>query len=366
MRILDKYIIKNFLVSFLYCLILFIFLYVIIDLFGHLDEILKHRAPILILQQYYLSMIPFIILHTAPIAALISTIYTIGTMNKYDEITAMRAVGINIFRILSPFLFIGMVISITVFLISEKALPFSMKTATSIKKNYIEKEAEKTDKARARAMINNIALYGKSDRLIFIENYDTRDKIASGITILQQDKDGNVRKKLNANKGKWTGESWKLSDALIYKLDEEGAMLGNPSFYKDMDINIETPKELISKGAYYEFMDFKNLSSYIRNFANTSPHIINRLKVDLHQKISLPFTSLIIILIGSSFAMKIKRRGKSAAIMGIGMSIIIGFLYYAMTATFIALGKGGILPPVLSAHLANIIFGIIGIILVRN
>ena len=366
MRILDKYIIKNFLASFLYCLILFIFLYIIIDLFGHLDEILKHRTPISILQQYYLSMVPFIILHTAPIAALISTIYTMGTMNKHDEITAMRAAGINIFRILSPFIFIGLVISIIVFLISEKLLPFSIKTATSIKENYIEKESEESDKTKARATIDAIALYGKNDRLIFIESYDTHNKIATGITILQQDKDGNVRKKLNATEGKWTGESWGFSDVLIYKLDENGAMIGNPFFYKEMDIDIETPKELISKGAYYEFMDFKNLSSYIRNFANTSPRIINRLKVDLHQKISFPFTSLIIILISSSFAMKIKRRGKSAAIMGIGMSMVIGFVYYVLMATFIALGKGGLLPPVLSAHLANIIFGTIGIVLVRN
>jgi len=74
----------------------------------------------------------------------------------------------------------------------------------------------------------------------------------------------------------------------------------------------------------------------------------------------------VIILLGAAFAIKIKRRGKTAAIIGMGMGIVIGFIYYAFMATSIALGKGGIIPPILSAHLANILFGFIGIVLIRN
>ncbi|MBU1887655.1 MAG: LptF/LptG family permease, partial [Candidatus Omnitrophica bacterium] len=123
MRILDKYIIKNFITPFLYCLALFIFLYMIIDIFGYLDEILKRGIPLLMLQEYYLSMIPFIIMHSAPVASLISTIYVISTMNKNDEIIAMRAAGISIGRILTPLVCLGLAISIAVFVVSEKILP---------------------------------------------------------------------------------------------------------------------------------------------------------------------------------------------------------------------------------------------------
>jgi len=364
MRILDRYIIKNFLLPFFYCLSLFIFLYIIIDLFGHLDEILKHKVPVLILQEYYLSMIPFIILHTTPIASLISTIYVISAMNRHDEITAMRAAGINIFRILTPFICIGIAISISVFAISEKILPISMKNAHAIKENYIEKE--KHDKTRNKKTINNIAMYDKGNRLIFIESYDMHTSTAKGITILKQDKTGSVGEKMNAREGRWTGVSWELSNLLVYKLDNIGRIEGNPLFFETKNIDMESPKELISKGTNYEFMSFKDLSNYINNFSGASPEIINKLRVDLHQKISLPFTSLVIILIGSAFAIKVRQRGKTAAIAGIGMGIVLGFIYYALMATFIALGKGGILAPFLSAHLANILFGFIGLVLIRN
>ena len=178
MQILDKYIVKNFLIPFFYCLALFLFLYIIIDLFGHLDEILKHKVPILLLQEYYLSMTPFIIMHTAPVASLLSVIYVVSSMNKHDEITAMRASGINMLRILTPFICVGLAISITIFAISEKLLPSSMKNAQYIKEKYIDKK----DNPISKKGIDNIALYGKNDRLIFIKSYDPNESIAKGIT----------------------------------------------------------------------------------------------------------------------------------------------------------------------------------------
>lgn len=364
MQILDKYIIKNFLIPFFYCLTLFVFLYIIIDLFGHLDEILKHNAPILILQEYYLSMIPFIIIHTAPVASLISVMYVISSMNKYDEIIAMRAAGISMLRILVPFICVGFVISITIFVISEKLLPVSMKNAQYIKENYIEKEKE--DRAINKKTIYNIALYGKNERLVFIKSYEPNENLAKGITILEQDKNGNVIKKTSAQEGKWTGNTWMFKSILIYELDDKGLIKGTPLFFENLDFDLENPRDIISKGANYEFMNFKHLASYIENFVNAPPNILQRLKVDMHNKISFPFTNLVLIIIGAAFAIKIKRRGKTAAITGIGMSIVIGFIYYAAMAICLALGKGGILPPLISAHLANIVFGLTGIILIRS
>jgi len=336
----------------------------IIDLFGHLDEILKHRIPVLILQEYYLSMIPFIIMHSAPVASLISTIYVISTMNKNDEITVMRASGISIGRILAPMIYLGLAISILVFGVSEKILPSAMKNSEYIKEKYMEKKIE--DKNAEKKLIHNIALYGKNDRLIFIKSYDGENNTARDITILQQDQNGNVMAKTDAREGKWQDNLWKFSDILVYNLDKNGMVEGSPFFFEERTFDMESPPELIAKGTSYEFMSFKDLLNYINNFSNASPDIIKRLRVDLHQKMSMPFANLVLIFIGGAFALKIKRRGKAAAMMGMGMSIVIGFVYYAFMATFIALGKGGILPAFWSAHLANMIFCSIGIVFIRN
>ncbi len=364
MRILDKYIATYVILPLLYCLLMFIVLYVIIDLFGRLDEILRQNIHIGILWEYYISMIPLIITQTAPIASLISTIYVLGALNKYGEITAMRAAGISIYRVLMPFIYIGLAITILLFGVSEKILPQSMRKADSIKENSIE-NIDKNKPVNKR-IIPNIALYGKNNRLIFIDNFDTFSKTAVGITILEQDKKDNVSLKINAHEAKWIGGKWVFSNILTYKLDDKGAVIGSPEFFQEKIINMERPKDLISKGTNYEYMSFSDLSNYIKNFSETSPKLITRLRVDLHQKISLPFISLVVILIGAGFALRVRQRGKANALLGVGMSIVIGFIYYAFMASCIALGKSGSLPPFLSAHLANILFGLIGIILIRN
>ena len=364
MRILDKYIARYFILPFLYCLLVFVALYIIIDLFGRLDEVLKLNIHIPILWEYYMSMAPLIIIQTAPVASLISTVYVLGALNKHGEITAMRAAGISIHRILMPFMYIGLAVTILVFGISERILPQGMRKVESIKGNYLE-GADKNKPVNKKA-ITNIALYGKNNRLIFIDNFDPSSKTAMGITILQQDKKDNVSLKINAHRARWLDGKWLFSDILMYKLDDKGMVIGSPEFFEEKMLDMEKPKDLISKGSNYEYMNFHDLSNYIRNFSGTSPKLIARLRVDLHQKISLPFMSIVVILIGSGFALRVRQRSKAGALLGIGMSIVIGFTYYAFMASFIALGKSGVLPPFISAHLANLLFGLMGITLIRN
>jgi len=342
----------------------FIVLYIIIDLFGRMDEVLKQNIKIGILLEYYLSMIPLIVIQTSPVASLISAIYVLGTLNKYGEITAMRSAGISIYRILMPFIYIGFAITILVFSISEKILPQSMRKAESIRASSIEN----IDKSKPvnRTMIPNIALYGKDNRLIFIDNFDPTSKTAMGITILKQDKKDNVSLKISAHEAKWLDGKWVFSNILTYKLDNKGTVIGSPEFFQEKVINMEKPKDLILKGTNYEYMSFRDLLNYTKNFSETSPKLITRLRVDLHQKISLPFINLVVILIGAGFALRVRQRGKATALLGIGMSIAIGFIYYAFMASCIAFGKSGTLPAFLSAHLANILFGLIGIILIKN
>jgi len=364
MRILDKYIARYLILPFLYCLLVFIVLYIIIDLFGRLDEVLKQNIHIPILLEYYMSMIPLIIIQTAPVASLVSTIYVLGALNKYGEITAMRAAGISIQRVLLPFIYIGLTITILVFGVSEKILPQSMRKAESMEENYLDR-ADKNKPVNKKAL-SNIALYGKNNRLIFIDNFDPSSRIAMGITILEQDKKDRVSLKINAHQAKWVDDKWLFSDILMYKLDDKGMVTGSPEFFQEKIMGMDKPKDLISKGTDYEYMSFYDLRNYIKNFSETSPKLLARLRVDLHQKISLPFMSLVVILIGAGFALRIKQRGRAGALLGIGMSLMIGFIYYAFMASCIALGKSGMLPAFVSAHLANILFGLIGIILIRN
>jgi len=104
-------------------------------------------------------------------------------------------------------------------------------------------------------------------------------------------------------------------------------------------------------------MSYRELKRYINNFKGAGSRLVRSLLVDLYYKVSFSLISLIIILIGAPFAIITTRGG---VLIGIGMSIGIGLLYYAVIAISLAFGKAGILPPIVSAWLGNIIFAVIG------
>lgn len=103
MKIIDRYISREFLFPFVNCMVLFVSLYVIIDLVSRLEDILKNHVDISVLLQYYLAFLPIIFVRTAPIAVLLSTLYVLGNFSKYNEITALKASGQNVWRIALPF-----------------------------------------------------------------------------------------------------------------------------------------------------------------------------------------------------------------------------------------------------------------------
>ena len=110
MRILDRYILKSIILIFFSCIFVFLFLYIVIDLLSNLDEILKHRATLMLLARYYLSYLPIMFVQVSPFACLLSSVYTFAKLNHNNEIIAMRSSGLSIFEIARPSLLFGLLI----------------------------------------------------------------------------------------------------------------------------------------------------------------------------------------------------------------------------------------------------------------
>ncbi|MDD5596264.1 MAG: LptF/LptG family permease, partial [Candidatus Omnitrophica bacterium] len=119
MRILDRYIIKSVLNIFVVCLLTFLFLYVIIDVFANLQDMLKQTLNFRILLQYYLSYLPIIFVQVSPIALLLATLYTFGKLNRDNEIIAMRASRLSIVQITKTVLIFGFLISVCIFWLND-------------------------------------------------------------------------------------------------------------------------------------------------------------------------------------------------------------------------------------------------------
>ena len=361
MKIIDKYLVKGFLGPFLWCLFIFIIMAIIIDIFSFIDDIVKFHIPLQSIVSFYFYYTPTIFLQVTPMAMLLSTIYVLSTLNKNNEIVAMKSSGISLWRIMAPILLIGAFVSIIVFAVNDKIIPPSSRKAAVIRREELEREKRK---GRQNKVLQNVAIYGAGNRIIFARNYDIEKKTLGDIIIHEHDKRQNLVFKITAQGGVWTGQEWMFQRVIIFKIDNSGRILGEPEFFNEKMIPIqEKPADFANHEWRADFMSCRELSNYARNFRGTGTKISKGLLVELNYKFAYPLISLIIVLIGAPFALITTRGG---VLIGIGMSVTIGLLYYAFIAISIAFGKAGLLPPFVSAWLGNFVFAGIGVHLINK
>jgi lipopolysaccharide export system permease protein len=364
MRILDRYILNSMLRVFLGCILIFLMLYVIIDLFSHLDEILKQRVDLNLLFTYYLNFLPFIFVQIAPLACLLGCLYTLGILNRNNEVVAMRTAGLSIFQITKTIIIFSCLISILVFLVNDKFVPQSEMTKQEIK-NQMERPSEES-KEKSQAIITNLSIYGLRNRLFFINRFILPENRMEGITILEQDNLANLRKKIVASYGIYEDELWHFYECVTYFFDEENRLKGEPTYFpvQLMDIT-ESPQDFLKQRQSPEFMSLAQLSDYILRLSmSRAKAVVRNLRVDFYQRLFMPLTSLVIVFVGIPFSLIIRRR--ATGLSSLGIAIMVGFLYYVVNAVSIAFGKTGLFSPVLAASLSHIIFLVFGLYLIQE
>ncbi|MDD5561944.1 MAG: LptF/LptG family permease [Candidatus Omnitrophica bacterium] len=353
MRILDRYILKSVIYIFLSCIFSFLFLYIIIDLLSNLDDILKHHATLILLARYYLSYLPVMFVQVSPFACLLSTVYTFGKLNHNNEIIAMRSSGLSIFDIARDTIIFGLFISLLVFWVSDRFVPGALSENQKIKAQI--EEGSKSSKAKKPEVILNLSMYGSRNRLFFISKFFINTKTMEGITILEHDENQNLTKKIVADRGTYVDGLWRFSRCITYTFDRNGQVIDEPSYLEEEIMSIpETPRDMANLRQKPELMDIRQMQDYIWRVSKSgATTVIRNLKVDLYQRFTMPFTSLIIILLGIPFSLMTHKRATGMA--SIGVSIIVGFLYYILDAVCLAIGKSGLLMPSLAASLSHLI-----------
>jgi len=351
MRILDRYILKSVLSIFLSCIFIFLFLYVIIDILSHLEDILKQQVNLSVLIQYYLSYLPIMFVQVAPFACLLSTLYTFGKLNHNNEIIAMRSSGLSIFQITKTVIIFGLLVSLFILWAGDRIVPQSLAITQKIKAQMEEgKKNEKKPEA-----IDNLTMYGLKNRLFFINKFYLATNTMEGIIILEHDEHQNITKKIVANKGIYKDNLWRFYRCITYNFDQNGQILQEPEYFEEEIMVIpETPQDFINQRQRPDFMTIAQLDDYIWKLSRSGAStVIRNLKLDIYQRFTSPFTSMVIILLGIPFSLMMRKR--ATGLSSIGFSIIVGFLYYILDAISIAFGRGGILTPILAASLSHIV-----------
>ncbi|NQT32715.1 MAG: YjgP/YjgQ family permease [Candidatus Omnitrophica bacterium] len=354
MQLLEKYVFKGYIAAFLLCVVLLIVLGIIGDILGFIDDIFKHGISFASILSFYFYLAPFAFVNMVPFACLLSAVYVFNTLSKNHEVTAVIASGISLWKLLKPILLTTFVLCLITFIVNDRFVPKTMQKANQIRQEELEQ-----GKSAYGSKIRDITVYGEGDQLIYAKAYSPKEKTLEGVIIHKQDQSHAIYEKVSARLVKWMGSGrWMGEDVIVFKVDGSGNFIGDPGVFKKKEIILQETPELFANNQWDpRFMSYRQLKRYLEIFNVGSPATVRRLLVDLNYKLSFPFAALITVLVGVPFCIE---TGRASALIGMARGITVAILYLPVMAVSLALGKGGVLPPVVAAWLSIVLFAALG------
>lgn len=350
-KILDRYLSREFLKALFFSLIAFVLIFILVDVFEKIDIFIDARAPYPLVVLFYIYQVPFITILTLPVAMLLASMATISQMSRHHEIVAMKAAGLSIYRIFAPLLILGFLISLSVMIIGETVVPY-----TNQKKGNLERIQIKRQNVQEPGFRYNLLYDGTKGRQYFIKKYDITKETMDSVSIFQVNQQNRILQRIDAAKGIWTGRSWLLESVIIRRFQQDGTEISDSLLkYKLTDAD-ENPTSFTKRELLPDEMGFVELRQYIDRLKRSGGNVQQSI-VDLYLKISFPFANFIILLFGLPL---LSNSRKSSATSGFALSLLICFVFWGLLQTGRALGHSATLSPVLAAWLPNIIFGVIG------
>ncbi|MFH1096740.1 MAG: LptF/LptG family permease [Candidatus Desantisbacteria bacterium] len=359
MKILHQYIMNTFLRFFFCGLIFFTGIILITDVFEIIPVLSEKKLSIFTGMIYFAYKIPFVAFLITPVAVLLATISCFSLLLRNSEITAMKASGISLYRIISPVLFVSFFISVLFMGVNEFLVPVANTRAEYIKKVRIEGTGEDM-----RGY--NISFRATGNRFLNVGMINDVGTGMDGVEIKDYQADNSISLRIDAREAKWMNNQWYLFNGVERRFTPDGLVVFEQRFNKKKLNIIETPDEIqniISAGKIKtENMNMLELWQNITLLKRSDNGVEDKL-VDFYLKTAFPFASFIIALLGAAISLQ---NAKGATAAGFGLSIVVSFLYWESIGIGRALGYAGVLPAILAAWLANIIFSAVGIFLLRR
>lgn len=350
-KILDWYIIKKFIGTYIYSIALIISISIVFDINENLAKFTQYHAPMeAIVFDYYANFVPYFANLFSPLFVFIAVIFFTSKLAGNSEIIAMLASGISFRRLLRPYMFSCVLISALSFYLSAYVIPHG----TVIRQNFetIYKNKKKNTAA------DNVMLQVDKGVVAYIQHYDNQRKRGYGFSL---DKFENKKlvshmtameiqyDTISDSKYHWTASGWKIRQLRGLKEHiTQGAE-------KDTLIMMEPTDLVYSKGQQETFTS-PQLKEYIsKQQARGSGNVV-QYQVEYHKRIASSFASFILTIIGVSLSSK-KRKGGMGMYLGIGLAL--SFIYIMLQTVSSTFAIQASFPPMLAAWVPNIIFAVV-------
>lgn len=356
MRIIDKYLLKEFAVPLMYCFDAFLMLWIVLDLFDNLSDFIQYHAALKDVFRYYLIVLPEAIVLILPMSLLLGVLFCLSNLGKHNELIAMRASGISVGRLAMPLLTIGALATVVVFGINEAFVPRAKERADAFM-SILRGKGEKH-------VLENFFYFNPSDRRDwYVHRFNTHSGEMDHVEVRQQKPNGTPDLEIFAERARWADGKWTFYNADIYNYIQT-----QPTTVRVAETNFPAIKESAKRLAVEARKPDQLMTSELRRYIRLQKQSGRRARLAEYQVIhdyryAFPLTCLLVVWIGIPLGMRVSRRGP---MLGVGMALLLVVAFYFMSNITLAMGKGERIPPLLAAWLTNAVFGIVGGVLLAR
>jgi len=370
MRLLDRYLFRELLTPLAFCLGGLLILGNCFSLFGELDDFQREKLRLLDVIEYTVAITPEFLVMVLPITLLLAMLYALTNHTRCNEITAMRAAGISLWRICAPYFVAGGALSVALFGLNEIVVPRSMEWAEHIKTRYVPNP----DDASTRTIFPNFGfINARGHRNWSMKEYHLKTHEMVQPIVSWPLLDGSTQV-LQADRASRTNGVWTFFNAAEFSKAGARAPLV-PLFETNVTALVmpdfdETPRQIQSEIKIISYQSIRNarrsdipladILAYLQLHSDNPRKDLNWLFTKFQGRLALPWTCLVVVLVAIPFGVASGRRN---LFVGVAGSIFICFAYFVIQQVSMAMGSQGVMPAWVAAWLPNMVFGLLGLAL---
>jgi lipopolysaccharide export system permease protein len=345
MKLIPRYILRHFFPIFGLALFAFVGLYLIIDLFEKVGDIMEKEPSFFNTMLYFFYKSPFIIAQGIPMAVLLGTLITFGILQRNRELIAMRAAGVSTALYAVPIMIAASFLSIVGFGFGELVARPMNQQAQIIWDQEIRQHQPTFLWGRENVW------YRGDDAIFQIRFYDKQQQTLQRVSLYYLNAEYELVQRVDCERIHWQDGHWVASNGVILSFTDQDC---RQEVFTSKELQLsETPKDFATFESVPEDLSWFNLYRYVSKVRqegyNSAPY-----EVELHLRLAFPLTALILSILGTTLALRQGIQGGIA--IGVGTGLIVGSIYLAVLQIGSSLGTAGILPPAVGVWVANVIF----------
>ena len=357
-RILDEYVIREFLTTFFMVLSAFVLLMLVFTFFDLVGDILRNHIGLATVGAYLVNLTPSMLYQIAPLAVLIAALVTFGVLNRNSEIVAMKATGISLYRMVIPIVSISAILAVSLFLFDEYYLPQANRRQEALRAT-IKGRPPQTFLHPEQKWIFGQPRAGEPGRIFYYQFFDPERKEFANLSVFEFDSTTfALSRRIFGERVYWDAytSSWIFEKG--WSRDIAGA--DSTSFNEFRRTSFaeihEEPGYFTKENLQSQEMNFEQLDHYIQDLRQSGFDTM-RLRVALWHKLAYPLVAVVMAMLGIPFALQMGRRGSLAAI---AIAIVVALAYWVVDGTFGAMGNVNYLPAAFAAWTSDVLFGLLG------